>query len=230
MPGLETGGWRAGAGMATIIDRRRFGPVNNDMKGERMHVKRIFAMAVLGVAVVMGPVAPRPAKAAEYKVDNVHSSVVFRIKHLGVSYFYGRFNDVSGKVVFNQAEPDKSEFDIIVKSGSVDTNNEKRDQHLKSPDFFNARQYPEISFKSKSVKATDEGKYEVTGDLTLHGVTKSLTITAEHVGSGKDRGGAERIGFETTFTIKRTDFDMGYMAPDALGDEVRLTVSLGAAG
>ncbi len=165
------------------------------------------------------------AVAAEtYKVDPVHSMTVFRIKHL-VSYSYGRFNDLSGTFNIDTETPAKSSVELEVKIESVDTFNEKRDQHLKSPDFFNAKQFPVITFKSKAVKKINEDTYEVTGDLSLHGVTRPLTLKVQQTGAGKDPWGGYRIGFETTFTLKRSEFGITFM-PDVVGDEVRMTVSI----
>jgi polyisoprenoid-binding protein YceI len=167
-----------------------------------------------------------PALAAEtYEVDPVHSAVIFRVGHLGVSHTYGRFNDISGQVVLDAADPSKSSVEITVKADSVDTFSEKRDQHLKSPDFFNAKQFPELTFKSRSVKKTGESEFEVAGDLTLHGVTRPVTVKVQHLGSGSDPWGGYRAGFETTFDIRRSDFGMDYM-PGGVSDEVRLIVAV----
>jgi polyisoprenoid-binding protein YceI len=169
---------------------------------------------------------PRAA-ADTYRVDGVHSSVIFRVKHLGVGYFYGRFNDLSGTVVVDDKNPANSSFELRVKADSVDTNNAKRNQHLKGPDFFNAKEFPAITFRSKQVKALGDKKFEVTGDLTLHGVTKSITVKLNRVGTGPDPFGTHRTGFETNFIIHRSDFGMNFM-PQALGDDIWLLVGFEA--
>ena len=161
--------------------------------------------------------------AGTFAVDAVHSTVIFRIKHLGLSFVYGRFNEIEG--TFQFGDDDKSRVDITVKAASVDTNSEERDKHLRNEDFFDVEKYPDIKFKSDSIKKTAADKYEAVGKLTLHGVTKPLTVTITRVGSGPDPWGNFRSGFETTFTIKRSDFGMGKML-GAVGDEVRLTVSV----
>lgn len=158
-------------------------------------------------------------------MDGVHSSVIFRIKHMGVSYFYGRFNHVSGTFTFDDGDASNTSFNIEVKVRSIDTNSKKRERHLKSPDFFNAKQFPLITFKSTEVKKNGDDTFEVTGDLTLHGVTKPLTATFERVGSGSARGGGTLTGFETILTLKRSEFGMNYMM-GGLGDEVRLFISI----
>ena len=172
--------------------------------------------------------AEAPAAAVQethtYSVDPVHSTVIFRIKHFGVSYFYGRFNSPSGTFSFDPENPAGSSFDITVKTDRVDTHSPKRDGHLKSADFFNARQFPEITFKSTSVKEVRGDTLKVTGDLGLHGQTREITIDLHHVGSSDTRRG-QLCGFETTFTIKRSDFGMKFML-GGVGDEVTLMVSL----
>src|SRR5688500_2434355 len=125
------------------------------------------------VAVVAVLVAPVLA-ADSYKVGPVHSTNVFRIKHANTAYVWGRFHEMAGNCTLDSANPTKSTFNIEINAASVDTNNEKRDAHLNSPDFFNTTQYPGITFKSTLVeKGEGENALQVTGDLTLHGVTKS---------------------------------------------------------
>ena len=159
-----------------------------------------------------------------FKIDPVHSSIVFSIKHLGVSNFYGRFNDVSGQVVFDKSDPGKSAVELSIPVESIDTHNEKRDQHLKSPDFFNAKQFPVITFKSKSVEGSGDN-YKVTGELNLHGVSKPLTLEIKRAADGKGTDDEVRGGGETQFTIKRSDFGMNFMQ-GALGDDVTVLLSL----
>jgi len=193
---------------------------------ETMTTQRTIVMlTVLAGTAALGGGAATPASAEQFKVDRVHSSVVFRVKHMGVSYFYGRFNDVSGSFAFDDADESKCSFDVEVKTESVDTASDKRDNHLKSPDFFNARQYPSIRFKSTAVKKTADNTYEVTGELTLLGQTKPLTVTVERVGVGKGQRGGSLCGIETIFTIKRSEFGMTY-GLEGVSDEVRLMVSL----
>jgi polyisoprenoid-binding protein YceI len=169
--------------------------------------------------------APAQAKAQTYKIDPVHSSVVFRIKHLDITYFYGRFNEVGGTVVLNEADPAACAIEAEVKVESLDTHNADRDKHLKSPAFFDVEKNPLIAFKSTGFKKTGEQTYEVQGNLTLHGVTKPLTVKLERTGAGPGMKGEFRAGFETEFTVKRTEFGMTSLV-GPVGDEVRLTVSL----
>ena len=126
------------------------------------------------------------------------------------------------------ADPAAASFTIDVKTANVDTGNEGRNRHLRSADFFNADQFPVCTFKSTSVKPSGEA-FELTGDLTINGQTKPIKTKLEKTGEGKNpRGGNAIIGFETVFTVKRSDFGVTYM-PDGVGDEVKLFVSLEAA-
>jgi polyisoprenoid-binding protein YceI len=164
-------------------------------------------------------------RAESFAVDPVHSSVLFRSGHLGMSHVWGRFGDISGTINFDEQNPAANAVEIEVKSASVDSGNAKRDEHLRSPDFLNAKQFPAITFKSQQVKQTDANNYEVTGTLTLHGVSKPATVKLQKLGSGKTPFGDVRTGVETTFQIKRSDFDMKNML-EAVGDDVVLIVSL----
>jgi polyisoprenoid-binding protein YceI len=190
----------------------------------------LVGAAMHSAAPAASPLAPNalsqaaPVATDSYAVDTVHSSVVFKIKHLGVSYFFGRFNDVSGSFTVDQADAANITFDIKIKAESIDTGNEKRDAHLKSPDFFNARQFPELTFKSTKVEKGSGNTYNVTGDLTMHGVTKPVTAKMDLVGTGSARG-ASLAGYESTFTVKRSDFGMDFML-EGLGDEVTVMIGL----
>ena len=182
--------------------------------------------SMIAVFVLVLGALTATVRAAEYQIDPVHTSLIYRIKHLNASWSYGRFNGTTGTFSYDPSAPEKASFEISVDVNNIDSGNEKRDTHLKSPDFFNLKQYPTIHFKSTSVKKSDqEGNLEVTGDLTLHGVTKPVTITLTHVGIGRGMGGETRAGFEGTLTFKRSDFDMKGLA-EAVGDDVTLIVSL----
>ena len=166
------------------------------------------------------------ADAGNYKIDNSHSAVIFRIKHLGVGYCYGRFNQFDGKLTLGEGDADNA-IDITIKADSVDSNDKKRDDHLRGQDFFNVKQFPTIAFKSTEFKKSGTGKYSVKGDLTLHGVTKQITVELDHVGAAKDPWGGYRTGFEGSFEIKRADYGITYM-PGGLGEDVRIIVAIEA--
>ena len=180
---------------------------------------------VLGMMALFVSLFPAVAQAADtYAVDPVHSSVVFRSKHLNTSHVWGRFNAFSGSWSIDESDPAASKVEFSIKAGSVDTGNEKRDGHLKSPDFFNAVQYPTITFASTSVTRSPNG-HEVHGDLTFHGVTKPIAFYLVPVGSGKDMQGHAIAGVDAGFTIKQSAFGITKMAA-AIGDEVSVYVSL----
>jgi len=155
----------------------------------------------------------------------VHSSVVFKIKHGGIGYFYGTFAGFDGKFRISTENPSETMIDVSVETASVNSNNSRRDGHLKSPDFFNAEQFPKLSFKSTSAKAHDDGTIHVTGDLTYRGQTKSITVPVTKTGEGETRQGYKQ-GMHTEFTIKRSDFgDNWGIDNGGLSDEVTLIVS-----
>jgi polyisoprenoid-binding protein YceI len=175
---------------------------------------------------ILGGLAVSPAaNAAEaYAADPVHSSLVYRVKHMNATYFWGRFNTITGSFTLDEANPAQCQFEFQVKADSIDTGNAKRDQHLKSPDFFNVVQFPTIAFKSQKVTKSGEA-YDVVGDLTLHGVTKPVTVKVVPTGKGKGPMGAPIAGIEATLTLKRTDFGMSNMV-GPLGDDVWVTVGI----
>jgi polyisoprenoid-binding protein YceI len=185
--------------------------------------------AIAGAALLSTFAVAAPAAAATYQIDPVHSSVMFKVKHLGTANFYGRFNDVSGSIDFAAANPAAGKVRFEIKTESVDTHWEQRDNHLRSPDFFDAKQFPTITFQSSKVVKVDDDSFDVTGDLSLHGVTKPVTLRVEQTGSGKQpSSGADLIGFETKTTLKRSDFGMQFMQ-GPLSDEVEILISFEAA-
>ncbi len=194
-------------------------------------------MKTLSVALILGvlfgatalvrPVQPVAASTAagSYKVDGTHSSVIFRVMHMNVAPFYGRFNEISGSFDFDPDDASKLAIDVQIKAESIDTHSSRRDSHLKGPDFFNAKEFPTISFKSKKVTKDGAKRYKVAGDLTLHGVTRPVTVSVEHTGSGRNRRGASVQGFAVTFTVKRSEFGMTFML-GGLSDEVRMMAGI----
>ena len=192
---------------------------------------RIFSIGSLVLLLLIGFVGiTQPMEVPAYEIDTAHSMIIFRAKHNGVSYNYGRFNEFTGKLMMDATDVSMSMVEFEVKAASVDTGNEKRDQHLRSSDFFSAKQFPVITFKSTEVKAKEDKKdvLEVTGDLELHGVKKSITVDVEITGRAQGRDGESLIGFESTFTIKRSEFGMTY-GMGGISDDIRITVSVEAA-
>jgi polyisoprenoid-binding protein YceI len=174
---------------------------------------RLAAACVCGLLLA----AQLPSAAGQlFKVDPVHSSLLFRVKHMNTSYIWGRFNEFSGIMNLNDENPS---FTVTIKTDSIDTGNAKRDQHLKGPDFFNARQFTGITFGSSKVTKVDATTYDVEGTLDLHGATRDLKIRVERTGTGKGPMGGTITGLAATFTIRRSDFGMKY-GLEGVSDEV----------
>ena len=173
---------------------------------------------LVGFAVMISGAATLRADA--YKVDPVHSFALFRVHHFNAGNVWGRFNDPAGEFNLDQADPSKNTFTVELKLAKLDTGNSKRDSDLQGPDWFNARQFPNITFKSTSVKKGQGNMLDVTGELTIHGVTKSVVVAVEVTGVA-----GQRAGVEGTVTVKRSEFGMKAM-PSGVGDEVKLIVAL----
>ncbi|MFV9654888.1 YceI family protein [Pseudomonas sp. NY15367] len=168
-------------------------------------LKNALAALVLGSALIGGQ-----AMAADYAIDKQgqHAFVNFKISHLGYSWLYGTFKDFDGTFSFDAANPEASKVNVTLKTASVDTNHAERDKHIRSADFLNVSKHDTATFESTSVKSTGEGTADVTGNLTLNGVTKPVVIAAKFIGEGKDPWGGYRAGFEGTTTLKLKDFDI----------------------
>ena len=167
-------------------------------------MKKYFALAML-----IGSVSAHSSFADTYNIDPTHSFIDFKIQHLGVSWLKGRFNDISGTFEYDAKAPTKSSIDIVVKTSSIDSNHAERDKHLRGKDFLDTDKHPTASFKATEFNG-DSNKGTLKGDLTLHGVTKPVSLEVTKVGEGKDPWGGYRAGFEGTFTIKRSDFGISY--------------------
>lgn len=194
-------------------------------------MKQFATRSMMGLAVLAmlsSTLTPFYAQGVTYRVDPVHSSILFRVKHMNTAYVYGRFNQFSGTLVVDEKNPERSSVQFEIDINSVDTRDAKRDEHLRGPDFFNARQFPKATFKSTRVRKINDTTVEVQGNLTLRGVTKPLTVRVTFTGKGRNPRGQEIIGFETTFTIKRSEFGINYGLNGGLSDEVRVIISVEA--
>lgn len=196
--------------------------------GKSLH-HRLAAVVGLAIAVGVTGWALAAAGADSYALDPAHTSATFKIEHLGISWVSGRFNDVAGKCAIDKADPAQCTFKVTIKATSIDTNQPQRNEHLRSKDFFDVKQFPEMTFKSTSVKKASDADavYEVTGDFTMHGVTKPVTFVLRGGKEAEFPKGTQRIGFFTEFTLKRSDYGMDKM-PTAIGDAVKITVSFEA--
>jgi polyisoprenoid-binding protein YceI len=165
---------------------------------------------------------------ATYKIDKSHSEVLFQVRHL-VTKVRGRFDDFEGTIEFDESNASASSVSVTIQSASVDTNEKDRDTHLRSADFFDVEKFPTLSFASTSVSGSGES-YHVVGDLTIHGVTKQVTLPATFLGHAKDPWGNARVGFESEITVNRKDFGLNwYAALEAggflVGDDIKITLS-----
>jgi polyisoprenoid-binding protein YceI len=167
------------------------------------------------------------AKADNYKIDPVHSSILFKAGHFGVGNIYGRFDSFSGDFVFDPNDPTKDSVKVEITTDSIDSNSAARDKDLKGPDFLNTKQFPTATFKSTAVKKVDDKNYEVTGDFTLRGITKPVVLAVQVIGSGPGPKGEPRLGTESTVTLKRSDFDVKAFLP-AIADDVQLRIAVEA--
>ncbi|MER3403528.1 MAG: polyisoprenoid-binding protein [Armatimonadota bacterium] len=186
------------------------------------------ALSALAMLALLGSSLPLQAQGVTYRIDPVHSTVLFRVKHMNTAFVYGRFNSFMGTIVVNERNLAQSSVVLEIDLNSVDTGNSQRDDHLRGPDFFNTRQFPKATFRSTRVRKLNDTTIEVQGNLTLRGVTKPLTLRVTFTGKGRNPRGQEIIGFETTFTLKRSEFGVNYGLNGGLSDEVRLTVSVEA--
>ena len=192
-----------------------------------------FISAAYVAIVFLGVNGPRASAVTtnsraemSWKLDPVHCMAVFRIQHMGAGMFWGKFNDVSGTVSYPEDGSEAPKFNVSVAVESVDTGTAKLDKTIKGPQFFNAKEWEEITFSSTGAEKIDEKTWKVKGDFTMHGVTKPIEAMVEVtgvIGSPVQK----KAGFEAVFTIKRSDFGMNWGVKNrALGDDVRLVVGL----
>lgn len=173
------------------------------------------------------------ASAQTFVSDPAHTFALFRANHAGVSYAFGAFDELTATLEYDAEAIENSTLEFSLLTESVDTGTDledvefdgaRRDEHLRSPDFFDASQFPTIDFVSTSIAPTDEENvFEVTGDLTMHGVTNEITTSVERVGTGQNQQGQETIGFYTEFTVDRTEYDMNNLL-EAAGPEILLMI------
>jgi polyisoprenoid-binding protein YceI len=196
------------------------------------------AVVLLSTQVTLAKQAEQPDDERTYLVDSSHTSIVFAVSHLGLSYTYGRFNDCEGTIVLNEKMPESSRFDFEIDVDSIDTNEPTRDKHLKGPDFFNVGQFPTIKFQSLRVEKSSQPYeelgvtkqktvYNALGSMNMHGVSKEISIPLQLIAIGRGPAGKERCGFYSKFVVKRSDFGMDAMA-NMVGDSIAVTFSFEA--
>ena len=184
-------------------------------------------MRILLTAIVsLGLALPAAAETQSWNIDGAHSSAQFSVRHMGISTVRGAFTKVSGTVQYDPGDLAKTVIDATIETASVDTRVEMRDNDLRSPHFFDASKYPTLTFQSKTVAEAGPGKLKVTGDLTIHGVTKEVTLDVEGPSAPvKDPRGNLRVGASASTTINRKDFGVDGAAA-VVGDDVPITIDM----
>jgi polyisoprenoid-binding protein YceI len=167
-----------------------------------------------------------------YSIDKAHSEVTFQVRHL-LTKVRGRFSEFEGTIEYDEQNPDRSSVNVTIHAASVDTNERDRDTHLRTADFFDVEKFQTLTFKSTRVTRKGGESFEVAGDLTIHGVTKPVTLAVGFLGKAKDPWGNERLGFEAETTINRKDFGLLWNAAletggFLVGDEVKISLSVQA--
>ena len=178
-----------------------------------MHRKLIYSLALSLVSLVL---FARPTWAEDYVIDvkGQHAFIQFKTPHFDFSYIIGNFTKFSGEFSYDQGNPAATTINITIDASSLDSNHAERDKHLRSSRYFDVKNYPEITFESTSFQENSDGTIEITGDLSLHGITHVVTMQANHIGHGPDPWGGYRRGLEAWFTLNPGDYGF----PDWIGD------------
>jgi polyisoprenoid-binding protein YceI len=191
----------------------------------------LIVILIAAFSFVMANAADSRPEAATYDIDPDHSQVIFKVKHMGISTVTGRFDLFEGTYNFDEKDLDNSSVDVAIKTSSVNTNKQKRDDHLRSPDFLNVDKYPKITFKSKEIKKGQGDDFTIIGDLTINGVTKRVVLASEYGGKVMDPMGNERTAFTAETTINRKDYGISWnktldSGGLVVGDDVKITLEV----
>jgi polyisoprenoid-binding protein YceI len=175
--------------------------------------------------------ATTTAARTTWKIDPAHSLIEFAVRHLMITTVKGRFGGVEGTVLLDETDPSFADVDVRIDVASIDTRESQRDAHLRSADFFEAEKYPHITFTSKRPIARRGSEFTLVGDLTIHGVTKEVTLEVTEEGRGKDPWGGERLGFSAATKIKRSEFGLTWnqaleTGGVLVGDDIRISLDL----
>jgi polyisoprenoid-binding protein YceI len=192
-----------------------------------MRLSRSAAVLFLSIGLLAMASA---LQATDFSIDPMHSNVGFTVRHI-VSNVKGQFNEFSGNFSYDPKAPEKSSVEAVIQTKSINTNVDKRDTHLKSPDFFDVEKFPTMTFKSSSVKSTGPGKLDISGTLTIHGVSKPVVLSVEGGDVAKDPWGGTRTGFTATTKIDRKDYGMTWNKTldnggVLVGDEVKIDLEI----
>ena len=190
-----------------------------------MVLRSIFVL----IAASWSLVAPFRAHAATWEIDPAHTSVQFSVRHLMISNVRGEFTKLGGTIVGDESNPTAARIEATIDTTSLDTRNAKRDDHLRGPDFLDTAKFPAMTFRSTKIEKAGDGKWKVTGDLTLHGVTKPVVLDVTTSAPRKDPWGNLRAGAQAQTTINRQDFGIRYNSSlegggVVVGDEVAVTI------
>lgn len=181
-------------------------------------------MLFSAAAMAAPSTALKDAKAGSYKLDKSHAFIIFSVKHMGFSNYYGRINDFDATLDFDPAAVENSKITVTIDPASIDTNHEHLEEELDSAQFFDTKKYPQAKFVSTKVEKTSDTTGKITGDLTLHGITKPVTLDVTFNGHGyNERAKADILGFSGHGSIKRSDFGVTYGVPQ-VSDEVPLII------
>lgn len=180
-------------------------------------VLSVFAVSLFAVAAW--------AQGSEWQIDTAHTTAAFTVRHMGISNVHGRFVKTTGSAIIDDNDITKSSVTATMDVNTIDTGNENRDGDLKSPNYFDAAQFSTITFKSKSVSKNGEGKLKVVGDLTIHGVTKEVTLDVDGPSAPLEQRGNKRRGLSATTSINRKDFGVGAKAPAVMvGEDIKIDI------
>ena len=172
------------------------------------------------------------SKTTTYAIDKAHSEATFQVRHL-LTRVRGRFSDFAGTIEFDETDPERSSVNVTVQAASIDTSEHDRDTHLRSADFFDVETFPTLTFSGRTITRKGDQRFDVAGDLTIHGVTRPITLDVTFLGKAKDPWGNERAAFEADATVNRKDFGLNWNAAletggFLVGDEVKISLSVQA--
>ncbi|MFB6351184.1 MAG: YceI family protein [Bradymonadaceae bacterium] len=183
-----------------------------------------LSLTAITAFLLIGPASLAAQETQTFKADLAHSDVMFRANHLDIGYTFGEFLKYDATLKYDKKDVSNSSLNVTIQADSVETHQDKRDKHLKGPDFLNAKKNGDITFESKKVKRIDDETLEVSGDLTIRGTTKPITIEVKELGSGKDPEGHFRRGFYTEFDINRLDYGVDWN-PKVVGKNLRIILA-----
>lgn len=187
---------------------------------------RFFFMVLLTFVSVAGFSGAARADIETYSFDKAHTQILFFVSHLGFSFSQGEFHDYDGQFIFDRVEPEKSSVDVTIQTSSIDMDDEKWDAHMKSADFFNIEKYPTMHFKSTAVHVTGDHSADMTGDMTILGITKPVTLSVTYNKAGVHPFSGKYVaGFSARAVIKRSEFGMDYGLP-GVGDDVEIRLEI----